>query len=148
MATYATDRRYDAPNEVVFWLPPMPRTARSVAQQGLTSCSINVAGRNENLYDVRHRHGGVRSGLEPARLWLFPPTVKDEILRNLRVANITAGSIFPGLDGLGRPIPEIARIGPSLTQTIGGAHIGTRRRMSPPSIEPPVTSPRPDPGAK
>jgi hypothetical protein len=44
--------RENAPDEVYFWRQPIWRSARAVAQQGLTSVSLNVAGRNENLPDL------------------------------------------------------------------------------------------------
>jgi hypothetical protein len=50
----------------------------------------------------------------PAARWVIPAALKNDILKRLRTANIAAHSLFPGLDGLGRSIAEVARIGPRI----------------------------------
>lgn len=134
-STWAADLlRPEAPQSLAFWAPPIRRSARLVAQQGLFSTSTNVAGRHQTLREICTRHGG-RSGLEPARYWTFPAGIKDEILKNLRATNIAAHSLFPGLDGLGRSVGEIARIGRSgVTQTISLPTIPLGSRAFPPSV--------------
>lgn len=41
---------------------------------------------------------------------IIPATIKKELLSQLRVMNITANSIFPGLDGLGKSIHELVSV--------------------------------------
>lgn len=41
---------------------------------------------------------------------IIPRRSKPEILRRLRQVNITANTLFPGLDGLGRSVAELVRV--------------------------------------
>ena len=118
-----------APAEIFFWHQPMWRSERAVAQQGLPSLSLKIDGRYEGLPDMISGNSHVRSDLKPAQRWLFSAQIKGQILKHLRVANITAQSLFPGLDGLGRSIGEAACIRRSLTQRIVGAHIPSSGRV-------------------
>ncbi len=123
----------DAPDALFVWKPAR-RTARSVAQQGIFTGSVNVGGNHDSLGDACRKHRTCARDLEPARRWIFEPEVKDEILRYLRTTNIAAHSLFPGLDGLGRSIGEIARIGRSkVAQTVQAATISGGSRLYPPS---------------
>lgn len=41
---------------------------------------------------------------------LIPAAAKPVLLRSLRTANVTAATLFPGLDGLGRSVAEVIRV--------------------------------------
>ena len=43
--------------------------------------------------------------------YTFPPDQKSFMLHELSQMNITAASLFPGVDGLGRSIAELVRLG-------------------------------------
>ncbi len=109
----------DAPDlGVFFWDQDRRRSARSVAQQGLLSVTSNVANQHGKIFDIATKltqpptYDMLRSrGMSPAERWIFPASIKAHILSNLRSANIAAHSIFPGLDGVGRSVTEIIRIG-------------------------------------
>jgi FRG domain len=108
-----TDADLQNPNAadlLLFW-EPEKRTDRFVAQQGYFSLALNILRPHDDLLTNACGPGGTADA-GPLRRWLFPPRVKAEVLRHLRVMNIAAHSLFPGLDGLGRSVAEIARIGP------------------------------------
>ena len=79
-----------------------------VAQQGAFTVS------RQPLAD----HGTILSQMfEPivteTQLWgrlVIPSQAKQDILLKLRVANITANALFPGIDGLGRSVRELVRL--------------------------------------
>jgi FRG domain len=114
---WATMFNYNAPHEAFFW-KPLRRSARSAAQQAFVSLSENVAASHGALFDIATKYA-VQATVPPAARWLFPASIKDEILDRLRAANIAAHSLFPGPDGLGRSVAEVARIGSS--QVVGAS---------------------------
>jgi hypothetical protein len=48
-------------------------------------------------------------GKETLRKLRIPANQKSDIMRLLRAMNVTASSLFPGLDGIGRQLDELAR---------------------------------------
>ncbi len=46
----------------------------------------------------------------PHRKLIIPNQLKPDFLRHLRRLNITARSLFPGIDGFGRSVSELVRI--------------------------------------
>jgi hypothetical protein len=83
------------------------RSDRMVAQQGVFTMSAQI------MAD----HADLISELTPAeadRLYhvklIIPYEMKPEFLQRLRVMNITASSLFPGVDGIGRSIGEFLRL--------------------------------------
>jgi len=103
----------DARCEVLFWSQTERRSARLVAQQGLFTLAENIAASHDRMFEVINVYA-YHPVVPPAARWVIPAVVKDEILKRLRTANIAAHSLFPGLDGLGRSIAEVARIGPRI----------------------------------
>lgn len=93
------------PFEVMFIDSPQ-RSERMIAQQGVFSICRNVVG----------HHGKILSALEDSRPKLImqkliiPAGLKREFLDRLRLMNVTASSLFPGLEGLGRSIGELVRL--------------------------------------
>jgi hypothetical protein len=81
-------------------------TDRMDAQQTLFSVSP----------DVFADHGQIISDVvpNPEEAWLkieIPSTLKPEFMHRLRQMNITARSLFPGIEGLGRSVAELVRLG-------------------------------------
>ena len=83
------------------------RTARMISQQGLFSICDNVLGdQGAILIDIMPTKSD-----KPFILKLvIPASLKATFLRNLRGMNITANSLFPGLDGLGISIDEYVQV--------------------------------------
>ena len=88
-----------APSSVWF-SESLIKTERMVAQQGIFSISRQVLADYGALIDDAMPKTGYGKIIVPAGL-------KLTCLRQLRLANITAGSLFPGVDGLGRSIKEL-----------------------------------------
>lgn len=83
------------------------KTERMVVQQGGFSVCRNVLG----------NHGMILQDIMPDqsakvyfRKLVIPASLKSPFLRKLRSMNITANSLFPGLDGLGRYIKEYIQV--------------------------------------
>lgn len=102
-AAYLTS---DAPHDLEF-VERFSKSDRMIAQQGLFSVSHNVLGDHgqilDDLFDLETKKELFRKLVVPARL-------KPQFIRKLRAMNITASSLFPGLDGLSRSIAELIRI--------------------------------------
>ncbi len=95
----------------VFFPDVLKRTERLVAQQGLFSLSTNILGKHDELIATATQD--IRKNRPTAlilRRWLLPPDRKSEFLRHLRVMNVAAHSLFPGIDGLGRSLAEVVRM--------------------------------------
>jgi hypothetical protein len=103
----------DAQPEVLFWSPEALRSARLVSQQGLFTLAENIAASHIRIFEVIEVYA-YHPVVPPAARWVIPAALKNDILKRLRTANIAAHSLFPGLDGLGRSIAEVARIGPRI----------------------------------
>jgi hypothetical protein len=100
----------NARQRTFFWQQNVRRPARVVAQQGLFSICQNVACAHESMLRVANMIA-FRPRLPPSARWIIPANAKKEVLRGLRSASITARSLFPGADGLGRSIAELALLG-------------------------------------
>jgi hypothetical protein len=87
----------DAPEIPMFYQPLYASDRLHAQQGGLFVCS-QVYADYENLIGLHQTNGCSR--------WIVPADQKPVFLRNLREMNITAASLFPGLDGLGRSIRE------------------------------------------
>ncbi len=83
------------------------KTVRMVAQQGLFSISRQVLGDHGNMVGECIPED---SSQELFRKVVIPESQKSTFLRKLRHLNITASSLFPGLDGLARSVDELIQI--------------------------------------
>lgn len=95
--------------ESVIAIPALMQSDRMIAQQGHFTLCFNVLGDQSQLLakaTVEH--------ISPERdifgKFIIPSDRKPEFLRQLRAMNVTATSLFPGLDGLGRSLAEVARL--------------------------------------
>jgi len=89
---------------VVLFCERKNKTERMVAQRGVFSICQNVLGDHGQIIG-----NNLPEQTEPtlfAKL-VIAPQLKPEFLRKLRSMNITARSLFPGLDGLGKSIEEL-----------------------------------------
>ncbi len=103
------ERAYLRPGaKPVFYLIKLElHTERMTAQQTRFSVS----------YDVLADHGGIiastlgrRRSLVFHRKLIIPKALKPEFVRRLGQMNITARTLFPGIDGLGRSVSELVRM--------------------------------------
>ena len=82
--------------QVVHFLHTKLKTNRVVVQQGLFSICRNVLGDHGAILEETMPAGG---GKMVFQKFVIPAHLKTVILRRLRNMNITANSLFPGLDG-------------------------------------------------
>jgi hypothetical protein len=88
--------------EALFPLDLYTKTQRMIVQQGSFSVCTNILGDHGKII------GESLDGMERAhQVLVIPRAKKPELLRKLEVVNITASSLFPGLDGLGRSTGEL-----------------------------------------
>jgi hypothetical protein len=92
----------------LYFFEPAKRTARLVAQQGHFSLTTNILGDHDALLAAA---SDPSTAPEPGILlrarWTIPASLKRTFIRHLRVMNVTAHSLFPGTDGLGRSVADI-----------------------------------------
>jgi hypothetical protein len=99
-----------APQALLFW-EPSKKSERFVAQQGYFSLNVNVLGTHNGLIEeqcAKAKWNALQKMFHEK--WIIPSGLKLEFLRKLRAMNIAAHSLFPGIDGLGRSLGEVARL--------------------------------------
>ena len=82
----------------------MSKSSRMVAQQGFFSICRNIVGDHGKIMDEIFQD---KSNQEVYRKLIIPNNQKKIFLRKLRTMNVTASSLFPGLDGLGKSVKEL-----------------------------------------
>ena len=96
-------RQEDGPMQVAIF-NRNTRTERMVNQQGLFTISRNIMGdHGECIEKVMREPEGNEVLFSKVTI---PAGLKLDFLRRLRSMNVTAASLFPGLDGIGRSIAE------------------------------------------
>jgi len=107
----ASDRvlqRADAPPVLYVFNRKIALLDRMIAQQGLFMVSANVGTDFEEVLGIE-----IPKAAPPKRETLrkvrIPAAQKSAVMRRLRAMNVTASSLFPGLDGIGRQLDELAR---------------------------------------
>ncbi len=80
---------------------PLYKTPRLVAQGGYFTASTRPLDLHDELLQ---RSGAI------IRRWIIPPPLKPVVRQQLWTMNVTANSLFPGLDGLGRSTAEVIRL--------------------------------------
>lgn len=87
------------------------RSERIVAQQGrFFVCGQILANYDDVMEGAIKSEENQNQPSDWYRKVIIPGDLKPEFLARLRTFNITASSLFPGLDGLGRSITEAARL--------------------------------------
>lgn len=93
-----------ADRKAVYPVLGFQHTERSAAQQGVFTVSTYI------LADHGEEIGGVLSGQaqrEQLTKIIIPASSKQDFLSRLHTMNITAKTLFPGMDGVGRSVSEI-----------------------------------------
>jgi hypothetical protein len=116
--------RTDADPIILFYYKERP-TDRMVAQQGTFSISTQLLSEHSRLIQQTLSNGQYPDS--HVRI-VIPASLKAEIMWRLNRMNVTANSLFPGIDGLGRSCAELLRsylipggpLGPPNSQVPGG----------------------------
>jgi FRG domain len=91
----------------VCYLYRQTQTDRMVIQQSFfTACRNILANQDEVLTDPSLSHD--QSG-ELLSKYIIPASLKAVFVRRLRTMNISAATLFPGIDGIGRSIGELIK---------------------------------------
>lgn len=103
----------------IFFFQTMLKSTRVVAQQGWCSTStklfIDYEDEIGKLYAVHRSDPLNKKDYNDSWLYwnckiIIPQEQKPEFLRRLQVMNISANSLYPGIDGLGRSVKEFVCI--------------------------------------
>ncbi|MEE8451801.1 MAG: FRG domain-containing protein, partial [Thermoguttaceae bacterium] len=98
--------KYDAPAHVSV-VSSERYSERMAAQQGLfTLCTQVLADHDEAIGESTPGDAELAHSFK----FVIPKDAKPDFLRRLRRMNITAGTLFPGADGLGRSLGEKVRL--------------------------------------
>lgn len=97
----------DAPKKAVYPICGIMHSDRSVAQQGVYTVSTDILADHAPLIEASLAQTGWFKNLVKV---IFPSALKHEALCRLRTMNITASSLFPGPDGVGKAASEYVRI--------------------------------------
>lgn len=101
-------QRADAPPVVHLFNRKKALLDRMVSQQGIFMANRNVSADLEQVLAIEMRKVA-NSDRETLRKLRISAAQKPIIMRRLRAMNVTASSLFPGLDGIGRQLDELAR---------------------------------------
>lgn len=89
---------------------PIRPSHRMVVQQGYFLFHKSLLTNIADFLDAKLAHEHSSGSGEVYRKLIIPKELKPLILRHLRAMNITAASLFPGVDGLGFTARELARL--------------------------------------
>jgi hypothetical protein len=106
------------PERVVFtW--PIVRSRRVVAQQGHFSLSTRILATHDGpILESCARIAESRGGVTQQKI-IIPAALKLVLLRQLRAMNIAPHALFPTLDGLGKSLADLARLGAERAREAG-----------------------------
>jgi hypothetical protein len=107
----------DPPSPAVYPVVPVQHTQRSAAQQGVFTIGTDLLSDHEAPMEAQFERAGKSKYLQKL---VVPAALKYELLSRLRVMNISAISLFPGIDGLGRAALEGIRLRVKAFPPIGG----------------------------
>lgn len=93
--------------EAVYPILSTLHTERSIAQQSTFTICTDIFGDHGEI--ISKAFAG-QEDRYPLHKIVIPSSLKHEFLSRLRVMNITASSLFPGIDGLGREAAEYIRV--------------------------------------
>ena len=109
---------------------PKTQSDRMAAQKTCFSVCSQILGDHGEIIEE-----ATASQQEEQLFWkiTIPETLKPEFLHQLRIMNVTASSLFPGIDGVGRSISEYIKLGCQyeiMKQKEKGINNGTTRGWS------------------
>jgi hypothetical protein len=102
-------RKPDAGSLLLLRIPELPNE-RMVAQQGLFTLSASLTVDHDVIIDRTCRTIPVGVDGTIYLKLVIAAEIKTEFLKHLAVMNVTAASLFPGIDGIGRAIYDLARL--------------------------------------
>lgn len=93
----------------VFFVDARCKTDRMIAQQGMFSVCRNIGG---DQHDIISEACGTTREKGKLDFWklIIPHEMKSEFLKKQYAMNITAGSLFPGLDGVGQLMSDLLHL--------------------------------------
>lgn len=98
---------------------PIKPSHRMIVQQGYFLFHQSLLTNITDFLDMKLAHEHCSGNGEVYRKLIVPKELKPLILRHLRAMNITAASLFPGVDGLGFSARELARLSGAYPRPIG-----------------------------
>ncbi len=93
----------DAPNAVIFFEKEQ-KIPRMAIQQSLASMCLAILGNQTNIISEVMKGVGMENAFVKIKI---PAKLKPEFIIKLHSMNISANSLFPGIDGLARSINEL-----------------------------------------
>jgi len=107
---FSRDQLFDpaAPRIIDIYSPEDSWPDRMIAQQACCMICRNVAGDIEEIFESEVFHNQPVRHVTLVKI-LIPKDKKPEFMRHLNAMNITAATLFPGLDGIGRFLDEKTR---------------------------------------
>ncbi len=90
---------------------PRTQTDRMAAQQTSATLSTQILADHGQILAEAVKTQEAKKEIEVYGKLIIPKELKFEFLRRLRSMNITARALFPGVDGLGRSVAELVRLG-------------------------------------
>ncbi len=101
-------------------------TDRMVAQQGcFTICRDPLSDHGEVISGLFSKQK--KSKFVNYQKIIIPQMFKSDFLRRLRSMNIAANALFPGIDGVGRSVAELIRLGSRRPNLIGNEPVPSLR---------------------
>ena len=100
-------RSPDPPRRVLVRSPSRP-TDRMISQQGAFTVSQDVLA--DHATAIAEVLKGSATAEQLHRKYTIPARAKRSLLRQLHNMNVTAATLFPGIDGLGAELEELARL--------------------------------------
>jgi hypothetical protein len=98
--------KVDSP-DILFSVERQTKIERMVSQQGIFTFSNNILRSHSEILEEYFNEINFRTGFVKITI---PGHQKINFLERLHLMNITASSLFPGIDGLGRSIDEFVKI--------------------------------------
>ena len=102
-------RNPDAASLLLLRIPELPNE-RMVAQQGLFTLSASLAVDHDVMIDRTCRPSAIGVDGTIYLKLVIAAEIKTEFLKHLALMNVTAASLFPGVDGIGRATYDLARL--------------------------------------
>lgn len=93
--------------DMLFTITRLTKNERIVVQQGLSTLCTEVLADHADVIARAFSNG---PGAATCMKFEIPAASKRQFLINLRSMNITASSLIPGIDGLGRSVKELVQL--------------------------------------